>query len=381
MKNQGKAGLWLLGAVVVGTLGYWIFKRSKKTYAELNRRDEEAKEALKKSGLSEDEILIGDERELNDEPQGGYSGNASDDTERVDTDINLCGKLFHDSRYMSDDLPIDAVDTIDILANHNDQNNYDKSIVHVMQSFARKENRNVLDFIFEVPLSAISKDHHSSGNVRIGDFSRVLRGRWDHESGAQIDGGFSKTMEDIVRDPENLGINISSGQFVYCPGWVEAYGNIMYEKRSEDGTWKRAYQTIKLDKRFIEDNVFNPDHTTASEFVADLNREYAKSGGTRRLKFDASTEDYRNCEVLSAFLGIRVSFYIQDKYHMDGINPTSGLKIIEEIYNDLEISDLNDKSVFNYDKFLFYETDLEDDVRVYTEGDGNGIESIPLFHD
>lgn len=357
MKNLGKIGLWLLGAAVIYVGGRWIIKRSKATYAELERREKENREILRKTGRTEEEVE-------------GEDLDSSEDSEKIDYDINLSKRLFHDCRFLSS-LPIDVVDSVEILKE------YDQHVVHVNQSFDRRSKRNVLNFLFEIPMSALSRDDrdrkYSDGNTNFMDFKRAICGRWDHEKGAIVEEGFQKTMESIVKNPEHLGLTIVNGNYTYCDGWVEPYAFISYEEK-EDEEWISKTNLIKLEKDIIENNPFNPEHFMATDFIYDLNQVYSQQGEERNnLKIDSNNDAFRNIEVIDAFIAIRVSFYVQDKFHMDGINAKSGLKILEEIYDKLEIEGRrsNGRSgAFVYDKFLFYKEDRNDDISVYYEDNG-----------
>lgn len=354
MKTK-KIGLSVL-AVAAGLVGaWWIYSKSKKTYKELERREEENREILKKSGLTDEQV-----DQLMVEAQEEEKNNGSESLGQ-DYDLNMCEKLFEAVRFKSVEIPSENVSVDEILDNDTEH------VIHVVQRFDKRNSRDVLDFLFEIPTSALidsrdggrSKRKSSDGNTCVQDFARAIKGIFDHEKGELVDRGYVGEMESIAKDEENLGFKVKGGKF-FVESMIEGYYYVRFEEKDEDtDKWYERSAMIRIDRSMYENNPWNEDHTRVTDYVYDLRQAYSEKDATY-VELPVDSERVRNVEVVDAIAVVRVTFNIQGGKHLDGINITSGLKILENIWNEFEVHkdhgtrNENEKDLFTYDYFLFY---------------------------
>lgn len=339
--KKSTACFWL---AVVAAGGYAIWKtvqNARKEYKELKLREEVNKTLPKDE--SEPEVIV-----------------ESQEESKIDYEINLPKRLFREVRFnlSNIDLPVDCVDLDSILS----ENGASEHVIHVTQSFDKSSKRNVLNFLFEIPCSALPnikngevRRRYSDGNTCVGDFVHAIKGKYNHEKSEMDFRGFSERMENIVSDPENLGIPINKSRaFRDCR--IEGYLYVTYEQKNEDDEWEAVSGLITLDKSIYTKNPFDSDHESMTDYVYDIKKYYAKEG-VENVKLESSDPDkFRNIEIQDAIATIRVSFNMQDKRNIDGINHVSGAKILKAIYDELRITGF-DRGEFCYEYFMFYEPD------------------------
>lgn len=345
--NTKKIGLGALAVAALGYLGWWIYTRSKKTYKELERREEENAKILSKTGLTEEQV---------DNISVGIS--AGDDEDCVP---NMCKELFSAVRFSSEEIPQECVDVDEIL------NKDTQHVIHVVQRFDKVSSREVLDFLFEIPTSALLDDRYGGrqkrsykdGNTCVQDFAKAIKGIYDRDREELIDRGYVGEMEKIAKDPENLGLKISGGKF-FIDSRIDGYYYINFEALDEEtGEWYERSGLVRIDKSVYENNPWNEEHTRVTEFVYDLRQAYSVEGA-EYIVIPTDEKVVRNAKVIDAIAVIRTTFNIQGGHNLDGINVTSGLKILEDIYNNFEVhknhgtGNETEKDMFTYDYFLFY---------------------------
>jgi hypothetical protein len=351
MKKQ-KVGLIVLGCAVVLGGVYFIYKHAKKTYREIDRREKENKNILEKSGLTEEDFEKEDENSGSDRESG------------VDYDINLSKKLYEKMRFDSG-IDLDCIDLEKIL-----DEGPSEHVVHVYQRFDNRTRRNILDFLFEIPLSALpegpmakNKRSYADGNTCVGDFVRTVKGKWDEKKECPVQ-GWVEWMREIVQDPENLGFNIKKGNFfVDCQ--LEGYIYLSYERFDEESKeWQEVKSFGKVQRTMFENNPLDSSHTKLTEYVYDVAEVLSKGEEVVSLPLDS--DEYRNAKICDIICAVRVSFNMQDRWHVDGINVTSASKILNKIYEESEVSGYRD-GIFRYERFLFYDPDAIDCVCVFSE--------------
>jgi hypothetical protein len=374
MKNQR---LWTIGAIVLATAGavYYVYRQVKRTMKELDRREEENRTISQNLGLKEEDMNPETEAEVEDQ---------------IDYEINLPKRLFRECRFNAA-FPIECVDTDYTLGcerNENGKIQYyspKENVIHVTQGFDAKRKRNVLNFLFEIPLSSYNKkSKFTDGDVNIGEIIKVVMGNLikedqdDEESGKyRREGGFVETMKEIVNAPENLGFSITNPDtFIGC--WKRGYFYLSYEERV-DGEWVKINKLAPIEKNIWRINPFNREELkTVSDFVGVIRNAYEKDG-TKHIELIA--EDplrFRNIVIEDAIMTIQVSFYMQDKLNICGINPQSATEILKQIL-DLEFEGKGD---FGYRYFSFYNPEEDRAISVYdAKADENGnyfVESITV---
>lgn len=363
MKKQ-KVGLIVLGCAVVLGGVYFIYKHARKTYREIERRENENKKILEKSGLTEEDFEKEDENSGSDRESG------------IDYDINLSKKLYERMRFDSD-IELDCIDSDKII-----KEGPSEHVVHVYQRFDDRTKRNILDFLFQLPLSALpegplakNKRSYADGNTCVGDFVRTVKGTWNDEEKCSVQ-GWVEWMREIVQDPENLGFNIKKGDF-FVDSQLEGYIYLSYERFDEESReWEEVRSFGKVHRTMFENNPFDPSHTKLTEFVYDV-AEAIKSGeGEVSLPLDS--DECRNAKICDIICAVRVSFNMQDQWHIDGINVTSAGKILDKIYEKSEVSGYKD-GIFRYERFLFYDPDAIDSVCVFSEERNEGTGKVRVI--
>ena len=372
MKKQ-KAGIGFL-AVVGGLVGvWWIYRHAKKTYRELERREEENREILSKTGMSEEEadkISVSSAMQNISAPQEKTKITESEKTsEDSDYDINLVKKLFTWARFDSD-IPVECMD-IDEISSEEREN-----IVHFIQRYDPKKGRNMLDLLFELPTSALpdvkeggkARRRHADGMTCVGDFMKTLRGKFDEETGILKKSEVILDWEKMVRDEKNVGFKIKSS--IGADVNLEGYFFLEYEEFIDD-EWKTCTKMVKILPEFYKNNKLNPNHTRVTDYVCDI-KDYYEDKEVDNLPISSATDNIRNIEILGAMIAIRVTFPMQDTMHIDGINFESAKEILRDIYYKLEVKGSGDGS-FKYEYYLFHNPNFDEVEEVYcTEKDQNG---------
>lgn len=341
--NLGKAALVLLA---VGGGLYWVIKHSKKTYQEIGRREKENREILKKSGFTEEDLDILSQKEEGEDC--------------IDEKINLCKKLYEQIRFEST-MPIDVVDLDGI--------NHSEKVIHVCQRFDKKTKRNLLDLCFQVPVSALSGNrgsrNYANGNTCVGDFISTIRGKFN-ETENKLEGGWIEWMEDVVRENQNFGNGkiINKGRLV--DSRLEGYYYITAEKNFGDvgeDDWQPIGMFFSIPPGIFKNNPYNSDHDKLTDYILDLISELDNNSNGEGVDLCGVNpgDDVRNVKIVDVICAVRVSFVMQDQWNLDGINATSAIKILETVYNDLEIQGAGD-GIFNYEYFLIYDPDSYSDA-------------------
>ena len=368
-----------LGLGVLGVVGgvYWIITKTRKTYGELDRREKENDQILVKSGLTKEEV----DQLSSEENQEG-----SETAEKPGGDIrlNLCRKLFEGVLYGKANIPIDCLNVDDCKKT--------EKVTHVLQRFDDRLGREVLDFLFEIPTSALPDYRDGGERIRrredgytsVKDFSKAIKGEYDVEQQKSISKGFSGDMEMIVQNEQFLGFKMKGGN-LEADSRVDGYIYLKYDKKDENGEWDTYSKFMKIPKEICRQNPWNEKHQRVTDFVFDL-KEAMKTEPQetlgKLLTHGGDPEIIRNPRIVDTFAAIRVTFCIQGGQFLDGINITSGCKILEKIYEDLIITGTpgprygSGECEFRYDNFLFYDPD-EDEVVVFDYSmDDNGDCSV-----
>lgn len=343
-------------AVAAGIAIWKTIQNARKEYKELELREKENKKLPAGANPDPEDVVVDTQEE---------------EKEQVDYEINLPKRLFRELWFdlSNTGLPIECVDGDEIFG----ENHTSEHVVHVFQSFDNRTKRNVLNFLYQLPYSALPNVHDEGigevkrkfidGNTCVGDFVRAIKGKYNHEKGEMDFRGFSGKMEEIVKDPENIGLAISNSRaFKDCR--LEGYIFVTYKQKNEDGEWEPISKMIPLEKNIYENNPFNSDHTSMTDYIYDLTEHYAEKDAKPVQLETSDPENYKDLVVEDGFAAIRVSFNMQDKRNIDGINSNSALKIIKETYESLDVRGYG-KGVFNYEHFLFYDPDSVDSVSVF----------------
>lgn len=355
MKKTEKLGLGVLALAAVVAGGYWLYVRTRKTYKELVRRDEENREILKKSGLTPEQV----DQMMVENAEKDLSGQEVEEKEQ-DFGQDLCKTLFQAARFESTEIPVESFNVDEMYERGSER------VIHVQQRFDKRSQRDVLDLLFQIPLTAPLGDKWNRNNndmPGVKDFKRAIRGEFDHDKGKVIDRGYIDKMEEIVRDEKNLGLKISGGKF-FVESYIEGYYYITFEQQYEDDEeWYERSGMIRIAKTSYENNPWNPEHTKVIDYVRDL---HEAKGDADYIELPFSGDNVRNVKVVDAIAVIRATFNIQGGKNLDGINKTSALEILHDIYNNFEIykdhgtKNEGDKG-FYYDYFVFYNPDPEGD--------------------
>lgn len=362
--NKGKNwGLLITGLVILGGGAWYIVNRARKTYQELGRREEENREILKQSGMKEEEV---DHAPKPGDPDYGV-------------DINIClPRIIFEKGYFESDIEQWHFDLDRALGySDRDGNKVDSDedrfppsehVVHIRQRFDEKSKRNLLDFIFEIPVSALPYDKearsYKDGNTCVADFVKALRGNKDKETG-KYSGGFAREMEKVISDPRNVGIpGIRSKAVVEQR--VEGFYFATYKETFEDGSEPlECSAMLTIPESHYTNNQYNPDHDKVSDFVYDL-LQVIKTDGPQDLVFDR--EDIIDGKVGDVLLGFRVTVKLRDAYHIDGINANSAISILEKIVDEFQVIGWN-KGLFKYEYFMFYAPNDNDLLECYDTED------------
>ena len=366
MKTSKIIGLGLGVLCVVGGV-YWIITRTRKTYGELDRREKENDQILMKTGLTREDVDQLASEETNE------GSETAEERPGEEIHLNLCKKLFEGVLRGKASIPIECLNVDDCKRT--------EKVTHVLQRFDDKLRREVLDFLFEIPTSALLDYRDGGDRVRrredgftsVRDFSEKIKGKYDMEQRVVISKGFSGDMEMIVQNEQFLGFKLKGGN-LEADSRVEGYIYLKYDKRDENGEWDTYSKFIKIPKELCKQNPWNPDHQKVTDFVHDL-KEAMKTKPQKvlgkMLTHGGDSERIRNPRIVDTFAAIRVTFCIQGGQFLDGINVTSGCKILENIYEDLAITGNpglrygGNDCEFRYDNFLFYDPDDSEDVTVF----------------
>lgn len=362
MNKKLKTGLVVGGLLLLGAgVAVWLSKRVKSTCKELENREKENEDALKESGLTEEkpreEVIALD-----------------DDGTEVDIEVNLPKALNEmiskDSNYL-----IEAVDVDEFIFG----NKVSEHVVHIMQRYDRGLKRNVVDILFEIPLSALwsgkdagKKRSYYDGNTCVGDFVTTIRGKYNEDLD-RVENGFEEVIRYLVDNKIILGTTLKKGKkakdtIIYSG--VSAYITATYERRDEDGEWETITSMLDITKKkLIKENPFNPEHERATEFVCDMRVALDETDNERGIAMGIentaeNSENYRNFFVQDAIAAIRITLAVQDRVNLDGINAATLKQIADHIYNKLEIEGMNG-GVFRYEHFLCYMPDTPGEVVVY----------------
>lgn len=374
MKKSLKICLGLATLAAAGIAILKIFRDAKKEYKELELREKVNQTLPRTENPGESKVDTEDEEE-----------------DQVDYETNLPKRLFREVRYnlSNIDLPVDCVDLDYVF-----EGKYpSEHVVHVKQCFDERSNRNVLDFLFEIPISALPnvKDKtvkverkYTDGSTCVGDFVRAIKGVYDRDLNEVTDRGFAGEMEDIVTNAENLGIQIKNSKaFRDCR--LEGYIFLSYqEKDEEDDEWFDVVRLLPVNKSICENNPYNETHTSATDYIFDL-KSHLREGEDGPVLESSDPEKFRNLKVLDGFAAVRVSFNMQDKRNIDGINHASGAKIMKMISENLRIyrGDQYDEDqkggVFEYTSFMFYDPDSISTVSVFDVNDNGNLVVSELF--
>lgn len=370
MKKTEKLGLGVLALAAVVAGGYWLYVRTKKTYKELVRRDEENREILKKSGLTPEEV----DQMMVENAEKELSGQEVEEKEQ-DFGQDLCKTLFRAVRFESD-IPVECFDVDHIYERGSER------VIHVQQRFDKRSQRDVLDLLFQIPLTAPLGEKWNKNNPdmpSVRDFKRAIRGEFDHDKGKVIDRGYIDKMEEIARDEKNVGLKITGGKF-FVESYIEGYYYITFEEQYEGSEeWTERSGMVRIAKTSYENNPWNPDHTKVIDYVRDLHEE---KGDADYIEIPFSGDNIRNVKVMDAVAVIRATFNIQGGKNLDGLNKTSALEILNDIYYNFEIykdhgSKKEGDKYYYYDYFVFYNPDPEGDrlevFQTKEDAEGNSV--------
>lgn len=349
MKKSKNWGLLIAGLAVLGGGAWFIINRARKTYQELGRREEENREILEKSGLKEEDL--DKKAPLPGDPDYG-----------VDTEIYL-PRLIYEEAFQSN-LEDDCLDLDRAIGG--DGHSPSEHVVHIRQRFDTKIKRNVLDFLFEIPLSAIPEDRDSrkftDGNTCVANFVTAIRGEKNKETG-KYNGGLAKEMERIINDSRYNGINIDRMRArCIVDQRIEAYYFVAYKELDDNGEDLISCSAmLPVPKEHYENNIYNSDHTRASDFVGDLASVILEKG-PQELEFER--KDIVEAQVRDVILTFRVTVKLRDAYHIDGINVKSAIAILEYIADEFNVIGWGGGS-FKYTNFVFYAPDELDTLECY----------------
>lgn len=370
MKNS-KLGLYVLGGTVILGGLVWVVRRAKKTVREIEQREKENKQLLLDSGLSEEDIEKIEEQIENHHGSGNKKHCQDDD---VDCTVNVCKDTYEYLRFESD-IELNSLDIDTILDGPSEH------VVHLCQRFDKKLKRNVLDFLFEIPKSALPRGENVKiyrkwvdGNTCTGDFITQIKGKWDFEK-QESKLGWIDWMTEMVKDPVNVGLKIKTDPLVNSQ--LEGYIFLKYESFDHgNGDWFEESRLFKIPRVLHENNPFNSDHTDLTDFIYDLRLEIESVKEDDEVKFDGlklrdgsaylfDPNEFRNIRAKDVICAVRVTYLVQDSKNLGGLNSNSAVKIIENIYNNMEVTGWNNGK-FKYTGFLFYDPDAVD-VAVFSE--------------
>ena len=361
MKKSEKTSLVIGGLLLLGAGAWWLIKRTKKTYKELENREKQNHEILEQLGITEDENVSDEEAIVVD----------SEGTE-VDIAINLPKQLndllCHDENYELDELDVNK-----FLLN----NSPSEHTVHIRQRYDKGEKRNVLDLMFEIPLSALwsgkgayKQRSSEDGFTCVGNFLKTIRGEWDREDN-YLKEQFQAEIRYLIDNQVMLGTTIkrrNSKKTIIYSGLC-GYLYLDY-KEKVGGEYKDGSSLCEITKKMFEENVFNQDHSELTEFICDV-RERLETAPATGLQFDMSDyiknpENFKDVVINDAIAAIRITVPIQDRRHIDGITINTLKQIVDNIYNKLEIEG-SGGGIFRYKHFVCYVPDTEQDgeIRVY----------------
>lgn len=362
MKKATKTGLVIGGLLVLGAGAAWLIKRVKSTCNELEKREKQNREVLEQSGAHIDETVADEDQIAVDE----------DGTE-VDIAVNLPKQL---NSMISDDTKyeVEAVSLDDFVFSENGASEH---VVHISQRYDRGLKRNVLDILFEIPLSAQwsgptarKRRSYRDGNTCVGNFMSTIRGTYNEELDI-VEKGFQEEIEFLVNSKTILGAPIKKkNQKTIVYSGITAYMHVTYEEKSrENDEWLTTTRMVEVPKEFYKNNPFNAEHNGITDFICDLREEMEKSNDADGYVFDMSkylrnASEFRNFRILDAISTIRITLAVQDRMHLDGVNATILKQIADAIYTHLEVEGMNG-GVFKYEHFICYVPDLDYSVKAY----------------
>lgn len=332
-----------IGLGVLAIAGYVIFDM-KRTKKEIARRKKENKDFLMESGLDEEEIIREELVPDDDEVKDG-----------IDCGVNLSGSLFNAALHCPE-LDLDAISTEAALSGR-------RHVVHITQSCDRRKKCNVLNFLFEVPYSALGIDSNNrrpeDGYVNSIILKKTLHGSYNHEEEVFYESAFFKEVKNIVAK----GVKNNLDKVLYG-ATLDPFAYIRFMSKDEDGN---DVEVTRLE-RLTNDMMGWTRNYQQSEFVKVIH----ESDETYKM-IGSEGEDVT---VLDTFMAVRISFVMQDRFNPVGINTETGVEIIKKIYDSLEIEGERwNAEPLRYDGFLFYKEREVSDIKleIYTE---NGLEEI-----
>lgn len=359
MKKPIKTGLVIGGLLCLGAGVMWFVKRVKSTCNELEKREKENHEVLEQAGLLDNDEVLPEEITVFDE----------DGTE-VDILVNLPKQL---NGMISDDhkFEVSAVDVNEFLFGKKGASEH---VVHFVQRYDKGVKRNVLDMLFEIPLSAQWSGKDSAkrrlpedGNTCVANFVSTIRGKYNEEKNT-LEHGFLELIQYLIDNKTYLGVPLEKNKRTIIYSGISGYMHITYKERL-DGEWVTVTRMMEIPKELYMNNPFNAEHTGLTEFVCDLRGEMEKSREETGLPFDLSkyiknSSEYKDFQVLDAITTVRVTLAVQDHLHLDGISPSTLKQVVDNIYGKLEIEGMKG-GIFRYEHFLCYVPDLDGEIKVY----------------
>lgn len=361
MKKTTKTGLVIGGLLCLGAGVLWLAKRVKSTCNELEKREKENHEVLEQSGLSNENLS-------NEEVIG-----IDEDGTEVDIIVNL-PKQLNDMISSDPNYAIEAVDIQEFIYGDRGASEH---VVHFLQRYDKGLKRNVLDILFEIPISAqwsgsnaAKRRSQEDGYTCVGNFMSTIRGNYNEEKDI-VENGFLELIQYLIDSKTYLGAPLKKNKKTIIYSGISGYMHITYKERSRNNEdeWITTTRMIEVPRELYKNNPFNAEHTGITDFICDLREEMGKSSDENGLsldllKFVKNSQEFKDFRVLDAISTIRVTLAVQDCIHMDGINSITLKQIVDNIYNKLEIEGMKG-GIFRYEHFLCYVPDLDGEVKVY----------------
>ena len=361
MKKSTKTGLVIGGLLCLGAGVLWLTKRVKSTCKELEKREEENREVLEQSGLVDDgltkEEVIG----------------VDEDGTEVDIIVNLPKQL---NDMISND-PKYEVEAIDVNKFIFGNQGVSEHVVHFLQRYDKGLKRNVLDILFEIPISAqwsganaAKRRSQEDGYTCVGNFMSTIRGNYNSEKDI-VENGFLELIQYLIDSKTILGKPLKKNKKTIIYSGISGYMHITYKEKSTTGEdeWLTTTRMIEVPRELYKNNPFNEEHDGITDFICDLREEMEKSKDKDGLSLDLSkfvknSREFKDFRILDAISTIRVTLAVQDRLHLDGINDNTLKQVVDSIYNKLEIEGMKG-GIFRYEHFLCYVPDLDGEVKVY----------------
>lgn len=318
MNNYVKA------AIALGAAGclYWLYRHTKSSMGKFEAHDEEVRNHLKEQGYTEEQISKGEVTPVPNLPEEAFR------------------EIVNESIIDDDSLLVDNI----ICKDGKTQEN----VVHIKQRYDDRLRRDVVEVLFEIPVSALSKETRckSDGSTTVLDFIESIRGIYDRETETVVSSGFTGTMEEIVRK--------HTGPMDTCVIGSRVAGYVFGEYDIDGETRSCMFSVPKA--------VFYPTYERVTDFIKAARLEPGKKA--------IETDSGQTINIIDAIAVVQVMFPVQDLYN-PGINKKSLIEIVKTIYDE-PLGVTGATGTFEYDKFLFYDSSDQSGTSVFdivsTEG-------------